>query len=126
MKKIEDHSPEFWEGKENIFVRLLTYSKVGVNQLNDYKYVGATIFGLYYTFKLENPIWLFVMVIISLPLILLLGRWWLHKGAKSSEYVTTQKGTVLGYGAYNAQIEIVDRLDEIIKLLKDETFTRSR
>lgn len=113
FKQIEDQQPAFWEGRSNIFVRLITYAKIGVNQINDYKYIGAAIFGVYYTFKLSNPIWLIVMGLVSLPLIILLGRWWLYKGSKASEFVTTQKGSVLGYNQFNAQVKIIELLEEI-------------
>jgi hypothetical protein len=113
FKAIEDDLPIYWEGNRNILIRFWTYIKVGLNLINDYKYVGAAVFGVYYTLKLNNWLWLVLMFIITLPLLLFIGRWWLHKGAKTSEFIVNQKGTVLGYQVYNAQIEIIKLLKEI-------------
>lgn len=113
FQPIEDNQINFWEGKQNVFVRLITYAKIGVNQVNDYKYIGAAIFGVYYTLKLTNAWWLLLMNLIVLPALILLGRWWLYRGAKASEFVTTQKGTVLGYSAYNVQCEILEELKKL-------------
>ncbi len=113
FESIEEKQPLYWEGRSNIFVRLITYAKIGVNQVNDYKYIGAAIFGVYYALKLSNPWWLLLMGLVSLPLLILLGRWWLYRGAKASEFVTTQKGSVLKYDAYNIQVEILEELKRL-------------
>ena len=118
--QIEDDVPEFWEGNQNILIRLWTYAKAGMNLVNDYKYIGAAIFGLYYTLKLNNLVWLALMFLVSIPILVSLGRWWLYKGAKTSEFVTNQKGTVLGYQAYNTSVEQVKLLEDILKALKNK------
>ena len=118
-KKIEDGLALYWEGNSNLLIRTWTYIKVGLQQANDYKYVAAAIFGIYYTLKLANPIWIGVMFIVSLPLLAVLGRWWLYRGQKTSEFVTTTKGSVLGYNSYNIQIQQNELLEEILNALKN-------
>lgn len=118
FERIEDHQPALWQGKQNILIRLFTYAKVGLQQVNDYKYIGAAIFGIYYTLKLHHWIWLVVMGVVSVPILILLGRWWLYKGSKASEFVTTQKGSVLGYNQYNIAVRTMELLESIDKKLK--------
>ena len=54
---------------------------------------------------------------ITLGIAIILGRWWLHKGAKTSEFVITQKGTVIGYDQYNVGVRQVELLEDIKKKL---------
>jgi hypothetical protein len=118
LRRIEQYEPEFWEGGKNIAIRAWTYVLVGLGQVNNYKYVAAAIFGIYYTLKLVSPIWIAIMFVVSLPLLALLGHWWLYKGSKTSEFVSTNKGSVVGYSGYNAQIRTIELLEELIKEVK--------
>lgn len=117
---ISGERPEYWVGRSNVLIRFWTYIKVGLGQVNDFKYVGAAIFGAYYTLKLANPVWLIVMTAISLPILCVFGRWWLYKGAKTSEYVTTSQGSVLEYKPFNLQVDQVELLQAILDELKSK------
>jgi hypothetical protein len=125
LQKVEDYLPEYWEGSKNILIRTWTYIKIGLTQVNDYKYVAAAVFAVYYTLKLVNPIWIVVMFVVSLPSLAILGHWWLYKGAKTSEFVSAQKGSVLGYSAYNAQIRIIELLEQILNKLNESQHSDS-
>lgn len=118
FEPINDGRPEFWEGAQNVAIRMWTYILTGLAQVNNYKYVAAAIFGIYYTLKLVNPIWIGVMFIVSMPLLAVLGRWWLYKGAKTSEYVTTNKGSVIGYRGFNMGVRQIELLEQILNELK--------
>ena len=122
MKKIIGFVPEFWEGKTNILVRLWTYAKRGLDIVNDFKYLGAGIFASYYTLKLVNPIWMVMMFVVALPILILIGRWHLFRASKTQEFVTTVKGSVLGYDSFNIQVEILEKLEEINKKLDENSF----
>lgn len=117
LRAIEEYVPIYWEGRQNILIRLWTYTKIGLQQINEFKYVAAAIFGIYYTFKLANPFWLIVMFFISIPCLILIGRWWLHRGAKTAEWVNTHFGSVIGYNSYNLQIKQTELLEKILKKL---------
>jgi hypothetical protein len=117
LKKIDSFIPEFWEGNQNVLIRIWTYIKVGLDQVNNFKYVAAFIFGIYLTLKFSNYLWLAGMFLISVPILALLGHWWLYKGSRTSEYVMNTKGTVVGYQNYNAQIETIELLKKILKKL---------
>lgn len=124
--KIEEHVPEYWEGGKNILIRVWTYIKVACNQADDLKYVAASIFGVYLLIKLNNIIWLIVMFVASLPLLAILGRWWLYKGAKTSEFVTATKGSVIGYRSYNLQVRQVELLEQILAKLNEKRSSQTK
>ena len=122
LKRIEEYLPEYWEGRTNTVVRYWVYLNRGLDVANQLKYVVAGILALYVILKFTNPIWMAVMFIISLPILTFIGRWHLYKAAKSQEYITTIKGSVTGYSNYNAQVEIVVLLKQILaKLNNDES-----
>ena len=57
FKPIKELEAAYWDGNQNIFVRLVTYAKVGVGLINDWKYVGAFILWLYYALKFTTLFW---------------------------------------------------------------------
>jgi len=119
LKRIEDWQPQYWEGKENILIRLWVYTQRGLGIINEFKYLVAGIMAGYVILKLTNP-WLALMVgILSLPPLIFLGRWQLHKVSKVSEWVSAQKGSVLGYSGYNIQVRSMELLESIDKKLDE-------
>ena len=119
MEKIEDLIPEFWEGKQNIFNRYWTYLKKGLDLITEARYLIISILGGYAVLKLTNPWWLAVMFIVSIPILIVAGRWYLYKVSRVQEFVTTIKGSVLGYKPYNLSVEQVDLLKQILNELKN-------
>ena len=119
LKKIDDWVPEYWEGKTNLLIRLWTYAKRGLDIVNDFKYVGAGIFGVYFTLKLANPLWIAAMLLGGMPVLIVIGRWHLTRASKAQEFVTTVKGSVVGYSSYNLQVEQVALLKQILEKLNN-------
>ena len=120
FKKIEAYLPEYWEGKTNQIVRLWVYLNRGLDVANQLKYVIAGILALYVILKFTNPVWIVVMFVVSLPILTFIGRWHLYKAAKPQEYITTIKGSVIGYNNYNMQIRVVELLEQILKKLNEK------
>ena len=115
---------EYWHGGKNVLVRYYLYAQRGLSLINDFKYLGAGIFGLYILAKFTNPIWILLMTAVSLPPLIILGRWQLYRVSRIGEWVSRQFGTVLGYNEYNMYVKqtelqkkILDKLDEISKKL---------
>ena len=117
LRKIDEYVPIYWEGKENILIRLWVYAQRGLGIINEFKYLVAGIMAGYVILKFTNPWWMLLIGFISLPFIIILGRWQLHKVSKVSEWVGTQYGSVLKYNSYNLQIETVELLKSIDKKL---------
>lgn len=118
LKKIDNYIPEYWEGNENILVRLWTYLYRGLDFINQGRYLIIGILGIYALLKFTNPLWMAGMFIIAVPILIVLGRWHLYRVSKVQEFVTTIKGSVLGYNSYNVSVEGVELLQGILQELK--------
>jgi hypothetical protein len=114
---LKELTPKYWEGRENILIRLWIYTQRGLGMVNEWKYLVAGIMAGYVILKFTNPLWMLVIGAISLPILILLGRWQLHKVAKVSEWVGVQHGSVLGYNSYNLQVRTLETLEAILKKL---------
>ena len=117
-EKIPDWLPELWEGRQNVFNRYWTYLKKGLDLITEARYLIISILGGYAVLKLTNPLWLVSMFMVSIPILIIVGRWYLIKVSKAQEFVTTVKGTVLGYRPYNLTVEQNQLLKQILKELK--------
>ena len=118
LEPITDLIPEFWEGKQNVFNRYWTYLKKGLDLITEARYLIISILGGYSVLKLTNPWWIIVMFIVSIPILTVAGRWYLYKVSRVQEFVTTIKGSVLGYKIYNLSVEKVDLLKQILEEIK--------
>jgi hypothetical protein len=117
LKKIDAYVGIYWEGKENLLIRVWVYAQRGLGIINEFKYLVAGIMAGYVILRFTNPWWMLVIGLVSLPFIILLGRWQLHKVSRVSEWVGVQYGSVLGYNNYNLSIRTVELLEDINKKL---------
>jgi hypothetical protein len=114
----ESFKPEYWEGPSNIFVRYWVYLSRGLDFINQAKYLIVGILALYAILKLTDPLWMIAMFVVSIPVLTILGHWQLYKVSKTQEFVTTTKGSVLGYTSYNINVKTLETLQEIKELLR--------
>ncbi len=108
-----------WEGYEEDFVKgnypgkAVFYILKGTDFVNFFKYVGAGIVVLYVALKLTD-VWSFIgMVLISLPILFVIGWIYIHKLARVLDYLTTQHGTF--WSRY--QFSLLERQIELLKEL---------
>src|SRR3990167_8081502 len=91
---------KYWEGRENYFIRYWTYMERGLSVFNQFKYYIALPYATYYTFEfMKNTewcalFWIPVMIIGGLPILIIVGRYQLHKINKTTEYVNTISGSI--------------------------------
>lgn len=112
MSEIDDPKKhEYWIGWQNKLIRYFYYLNRGVDIFNQFKYLFALIFGIYFTFKLKNPMLILVMSAISLPLLMIFGYLQTHKIGKVNDWLGVKFSTF--YGKYNFEL-----LKEILKELK--------
>ena len=110
FQKIENLIPAFWEGKQNVFNRYWTYLQNGLNLITEARYLIISILGGYAVLKLTNPWLMVLMFLISIPILIVAGRWYLYNVKKVQEFVTVTKSSVLGYKPYNVTVETLDEL----------------
>ncbi len=111
-------SKDYLEGKENFAIRMFYYLHNGVALLNEFRNLGLGIFALYFALKLANPLWLVGMVLVSLPVLVLIGRYNVHRMAKVNEYLNTKFSTHYALKTYELNEKTVKLLSNIYKKLK--------
>ena len=116
-----NHKEKYWHGVTNKIIRYYFYSQRGLALFNEFRYLFMLIFGAYIIFKLNNPLWLGVMFITSLPLLILIGYVSVHYISKVVDWLNIEFATYWSRYSFNLQERIADTLEEInIKLSKEE------
>lgn len=111
MNQDDPKKHEYWTGWQNKLIRYFYYLNRGVDIFNQFKYLFALIFGVYFTFKLKNPVIILMMTGISLPILIVLGYFQTHRIGRVNDWLSVKFSTF--YGKYN-----FDLLEGILKELK--------
>lgn len=104
---------KYYEGRKNQIIRYYYYLNTGLQLVNEWKYIGAFIFALYYTLKLTNPVFLAVMLIIIAPILAVMGWVKVNHIAKVTDWLTVELGTYWSRRGYELQEDIIKTLKEI-------------
>jgi hypothetical protein len=112
---IEKNRDAYWHGWRNKLIRYWFYCNRGLSLLNEFKYLIMGIFALYYTLKLNNPIWLIIMGIISLPSLMLIGFIQVHYIGKVVDFLNIQYSSHWGKYGFELQENILKELKEFNK-----------
>lgn len=116
MNEIEDHkSHQYWTGWQNKTIRYWYYLNRGIDIFNQFKYLFALIFGIYFTLKLKNAIWILGMIGISLPILLVFGWLQTHRIGRVNDWLSVKFSST--YGKYNFEL-LEDILEELRELNK--------
>jgi len=114
---------QYFNGMKNQLIRIYYYLKKGLDLLNDFKYLGAGIFAIFYLLRLEGYWNMIIMFLIAMPILITIGYIWTHKAEKTIEYFNLKFTTHFGqYGlrVQERQLAILKEMNENIKKLKDE------
>lgn len=112
----DDHV--YLRGRENFFIRWYSYLNGGLNVLNQFRNLLLGIFALYAFMKLDNILWLPVMLVPCLPILALLGWYQTHRMAKVLEWLGMRFSTHYGIKSFNYQEGQYELLVEIRDLMK--------
>ena len=102
-------------GAKNRVVRQYFYLRQGLSILNEFKYVIAGLFALYYTFKLTNPLWLVIIACVSIPLLALVGYVYITHASKVLDWLSVEFSTYwsrYGFTLQEKQNSLLERLNE--------------
>lgn len=100
-------------GWHNFAIRTYFYLQQGLNVLNSFRNLFLGIFGLYITLKLGSWWWLVVMFSVSLPILVLAGRYSVHRLNKVQDWLTMRFSTHFGIKQFDNIREQVELLREI-------------
>lgn len=118
---------KYWDGTQNRIIRYQAYLRRGLALFNEHKNYILMLFGSYWTIKTADywlaleisdgwlVLGLGVTALIGLFGLVLLGRWHLFKAQKSEEFISTQRGSVTGYGGYNMSVRSLELLNDILE-----------
>lgn len=109
----EELKVKYWQGTKNKIIRLYFYSQKGLALFNEFRYLIMLIFGVYVAMKLSNPVWLFLMFIISVPALIAIGFVSVHYVGKVIDYLNVQFATHWSKYSFKLQEGILEELKKI-------------
>lgn len=109
----KEHKREYFDGTKNRIIRYWFYSQKGLDIFNNMKYLFMLIFGVYYTLKLVNPIWLILMFMVSVPTLIWVGYIAVNHIGKVVEFLNIQYSTHWGRYGFELQEKQNKLLEEI-------------
>lgn len=120
QKQIDELGSLYWEGKQNFFIRYWTYLDRGLEMFNKFKYyIGFPLAaGALIPFLADKLGWLVSLTIVGLPILIIAGRYDMHKISKTRAYVSTIMGDIFQFKPIQLTIEQVNLLKEIRDELK--------
>jgi hypothetical protein len=110
----------YLKGTENKAIRWYFYLNAGLNVLNQFRNLLIGVFAIYAFMKLDNVLWLPVMLLPCLPVLALLGWYQTHRMAKISEWLALRFSTHFGIKQFNYQEESTKLLQDIKTILENE------
>ena len=108
--------PRYIDGKKNKAIRYYFYIQQGLVLFNEFRFLIMAIFAIYYTLKLESPLLLLVMFVVSVPILGALGYFQLHHMAKVIEYLKINFATHWN----KRNFELNEERNEILKDIKEK------
>lgn len=121
---------KYWIGRENFFIRQVTFLRSGLDLLNEAKNYILMLFGAYWTVRSMDwwlktglsELWLLMFIgigcVIGLVVLLLVGRWNMFRADKARSYISQQHASPTQYQGHNMQVVSVQLLEEILNQLK--------
>lgn len=114
---VDEKNLQYWDGTENKVIRFYFYSQRGLALLNEARYLIMGAFALYYTLRLDNPIYLVLIFIGALPVMIFLGWLSVHRMGKVIDYLNVRFSTYYA----KKQFDIFEGILKEIKLLNSKS-----
>lgn len=116
----EEHNKSYWKGGKNKAIRWYFYSQRGLALFNEFRYLVMLIFGIYYTLKLTNPIWLVIMLFVSVPALIFIGYISVHHVGKVVDFLNVQFSTHWAKYSITLQEKQISVLENINRKIKGD------
>lgn len=94
-------------------IKAYFYIQKGVGVINDFKYVGAGIFAIYFALKLQGMGWLVGLTFASIPILFILGWLYVHKMSKALDWLGVQYSTYwsrYSFELMEKQVKLLEKL----------------
>lgn len=106
---------DYLKGKENKAIRYYFYCQRGLGVINDFRNVAFLIFAGYFALKLDNILWMGAMFLGSLPFLILIGWYSVHRMGNVIDWLNIKFSTHYGIRQFTLQEEILEELKTINK-----------
>lgn len=107
-----------WDGTKNKLIRMYFYQQRGLGLFNEFRYLLMLIFGAYVLLKLNNPIFLILMFLVSLPIITVIGYFQVHHMAKVINWLDVEFASYWSRYSFELSERNVKALESIEKKIK--------
>jgi hypothetical protein len=97
---------------KDLLIKLYFYCNSGITIINDFRNLGLGVFALYFALKIEHPLMLVGMFIVSVPILFVMGYYNVHKISSVRERLSTKYGT-------HFTIRQFELIEEQVRLLKE-------
>ena len=87
---MQNHKEKYWNGTVNKLCRYWFYLMRGVDIFNQFKYLVAAIFALYWMLKMKNPAILAMMFLICIPVLFVVGYYSVHYVGKVVDWLNVE------------------------------------
>lgn len=101
--------------KGHQFAKAYFYVQRGLSLVNDFRYLFAGVLAMYVLMKFDNLLWFVVMFSASIPVLILMGWFNVHKMAKVLDWLGIEYSTYFGKLSFTYQEKIIDELEKLNK-----------
>lgn len=116
-KKEQEQIDQYWNGKTNHLIRYYFYVQRGLALFNEFRYLFMVIFGIYVALKMDNPVWLAIMFVVSMPVLIFAGWLSVHRISKVIDWLSVKFSTHWQMYSYSLQEEQNRLIKKIITML---------
>ena len=104
---------EHWAGFSNKVIRYFFYLFKGLEVFNNFKYLIGAILAGYYVLKLDQPVVLLVIFLVCLPVLGIVGYYWVHRAGPVMDWLNISFGTYWSKKSMDWQERQVKAVEEI-------------
>lgn len=87
---MDKNREKYWNGAENKAIRYWFYIMRGLDIFNQFKYLVAAIFAIYWMLKLNNPIVLVLIFLGCLPVLFIIGWYSINRMGKVIDWLSVE------------------------------------
>lgn len=114
-----EYTQRYDKGILNHGVRAWFYLKSGLNLINEFKYLVAGIFGVYYTLKLDDYRFMLALFAIAIPLLTLVGFFYTHRMAKALDWTGFMFSSYFGRYTIDLGEKTAEHTEKNTRLLEE-------
>jgi hypothetical protein len=115
-----ENRQKYWDGPGNKAIRYYFYIQRGLGFLNEFRNLIMGILGIYFVLKMNNPIILIIMFILSIPVLILIGWLSVHKISKVTEFLNIEYSTYWSRHQFEIWEDMLKHLETIAEREKLE------